>query len=304
MSQNYWKIILEVMVKLTIEKEYTGGEKQSIVVDLPKDLNLAINFQNPMFHQEDNFSYPFTLPASAKNRRLFDTKWKEYPAVFSVNGIDLFHGVAVKFKEKKNSIEIFLKSGNCNFWGKIKDVYMDGFDFGSESNVGRSVSSVINDFDNTLDGCYPQYKYVTPPIYMPSFYDMDKGEGYIRDRINMYDVTTNKLVETITEEVTVDGVTEQQTLKNTIVLCFYMRYLFDTIFENNGYKIVENEMDLYPDLNNLYVLSINRVSDFDNIEYRESLPHILLKDFLIEVCKRFCMSFYINESSKTVVVEV
>jgi len=255
------------------------------------DEKLQINFVNQLLQQQGFFSYPITLPLRP-NWKIFGylrIQKSERPANLK---FELRQGAIVicrgnvsidTFMER--SVAIILNNESSEFWKTTGETYMDEFDFGGEDN--RDLTTVTSHHqvtDKWSASCflkYPQSPYSCYPVYAPNFlHDASSSNqiiwqpnGYPGPVVNEWNHNDEKLYDA-------DLPTPNGPAGNIIALHFYVRYLIDQIILNSGYEKGIDELETVADFSALSMISMNQVVGFTRIEYRRSLPHLKIVDFM------------------------
>ena len=280
------------------------------------DEKLQINFVNQLLQQQGFFSYPITLPLRPnwaifgylriqKSDRPTNMKFElRQGAIVICRGnvsIDTF---------MERSVAIILNNESSGFWKTTGEAFMDEFDFGGEDNrditTALSHSQVIDKWTASCFLKYPQSPYSCYPVYAPNFLPDAFGysnqvlwlpNGYPGPIINEWNHKDEKLRDA-------DVPTANGPAGNIFALHFYVRYLIDQIITKSGFTKGIDELSLIPDFSALSIISMNQVVGFTLIEYKRSLPHMKIVDFMKSLEDTFGITLDIDLLRNTINVRL
>lgn len=233
---------------------YVINGTESHLLSLKKNTKINLSIYNPMFNNVGLFSQLITV-YRAENDRFFNYA-AQLQSLISVNlqfkltfGTDTVIEGDVKVTDSDdNAIEFYLKSGNSSVAVYIQNILMSDAPF-----WGDYTTPV--DFAETLDGNYPEYPFVVPPIAGP------------------------------------DNIVYNYQRVLSIQAVVYLRFLLDKIISGLGYNKNIDDLDINPDLSRVGLLAPSFYFKKDYTDKTTAignhLPDISIKEFLDDVLFRY-----------------
>jgi len=163
------------MLKIKVGTEYLDMGKFSVSFEL----------LSPVFNDVGSFSYPFTLPATAKNKQVLGFPAKVNYANFTTQkvAVELFlsglfwkRGNLVITEANKDSIRANFTVSEGYFYSTIKDLKLADLDLGGERWHFDYETAPFSPFNAIFDKSYPEVDFILFPVFWPEFYgDTAKG---------------------------------------------------------------------------------------------------------------------------------
>ena len=149
------------MLQLKVNSEF---------VDLGADPVITIDEESPVFEKDKipgGFTFPFTLPVTDRNRRIFQfpERIEKFGSMTRESDFELYHSGllrasgTIKITEAKDTYRAYLAVGTGDFASKIKDLKLKDVNFGGE-RTWENKTQFTQDDDFTLF-----------PVYNPNFMD-------------------------------------------------------------------------------------------------------------------------------------
>lgn len=245
------------MLKLTI---YNGANGS--IIDLNKDTKIRIKVVNPLFSDAGLFSYLIKVfPES--NERFFkyanslDTVSTQNLTFKLEVGTDIFAEGEVKVTESGTDfIEFYLKSGNSSVSYFLQNTLMNKTNiWGNHNNLGTEA--------DTLQGCFPTYKIITPPIAL--------SDGTILNTYDFINIIDHKYP------------------------AVYVRHLFNKLIAGLGYVKKTDFLNTISDFNRLAFFSpVYKTTETPTAHIYKLLPAISIADFINDFRTRFNVALYLS----------
>lgn len=242
-------------------------------VALDKDLELEYTSCNPFFTKKGDFTYDLDIdlkcPQNAKIYQHIDRHdTSKCPtnrkAILMSDSRVIIEGteIILSVESNKAKIQIVGSNSELNYLSgnglKVREM-----DFGTIT-VDRNTAKA------TLEGCFPEYNYVCPPVYT----------GYETDAY-----TFNNRINLQGEYYADTKISPQP----------YLLYYVEKIVELLGYTLEENFLRDDKRWCRLYL-----VNGIDTLEYAKMLPDWTADEFITEIEKFFNCVFIVNRSGKKV----
>ena len=293
------------MLRLVINNE---------VVDLGEKSSILINEESPVFEKDTipgGFSFPFELPASPRNRRIFSHPdriqangrgGQDFPFHLYIYGGLIGIGTATINKASQTAFTAFLKIGTGDLAGKIEGKKLSDVDWG-----GQRPWTFKPEFT------FPEDDFALFPIYNPNFMDGTGYEGTWQGnkfRLNSYE----------------NGDWFNNPGSTMAISPFpFLAYAVKRVFNHFGFVLKENVLATDPDLKKLVIYTNRDISTyeeavsyrelyyqgyngmmsrtvpvttitrvFDNWDLKDCLPDILIKDFILSIRNLFNLAIIID----------
>ncbi|MDR1543694.1 MAG: hypothetical protein LBS50_04650, partial [Prevotellaceae bacterium] len=291
-------------------------------LDLPRDVKIGIELNNPMFATNGDFSLPLALPITEKNTRILN-----FPTWINTNTLTLSFEVLVNYMsyQKKgilkilsyneNSINICILFDNTLLYQKIKDKTMESV-FEGIKWIRSSIESWIYDFQlkiNNPDAIVGDYPFEIFTV-ITHYYAKD-GENMIIDNdrsdsttyLNQmeYDENQNKWFlfgrnpYTFTDD---EGSIINYPKGYCITPFLRLHWVLQKIFEYFGFEFKdEDNFFAQNDMNKLCLLN-NTIDSLmtTDIYAKVLVPDCSVIEFMDVIRNRFGCEFYIDSNLKNV----
>ena len=246
-------------------------------VVLPLDMKIDYFRENPFFSRNGEYTYDIDIDLNCEqNRKLYSSI--DRPDVSKrITGrqavlMDGYHVLAkgtevvLSVEDKTAKIQVVAGNSELNYLtgGDRRIRQMDLGDFSISKEQAYA----------SLSGCYPDYNYCCPPIFL----SYENEEEYEYD--NRMDI--------------VKGSTTYQG-DTYISPQPYVLYVFDQVIQNLGYTIVENVL-----LEEERWCRLFLVNGYHTTKVAEMLPDWSVDEFLDEMEKFFNCTLIVNSDEKTV----
>lgn len=288
-------------------------------VDLNEDSLINITEESPVFEKDNipgGFSFPFELPASPRNNRIFSHPGRiqssvqgglNMPFQLYLNGRLMATGTATIQKATSLSYSAFLQVGTGDFAGKISGKKLSDVDFGGERT-----------WEFKPEYTFPEDDFALFPIYNKNF--MDGTQFKDAWKTNLYRMNSYE-----------DGNWFNSADSVMAISPFpYLGYVVNRVFNHFGFVLKENILTTDPDLKQLVIYnnhdSANLVSvtrpvtktiygrqsdgswgliqrtllvttisrEFHTWNLKDFLPDILIKDFILAIRTLFNLAITID----------
>lgn len=246
-------------------------------VVLPLDMSFDYLRENPFFSRNGEYTYDIEIDLGCEQNRLLyasinrtdvSTRIKGRQAVLMDGYRVLAKGTEVVLSVENKTAKIQLVAGNSEL------NYLTGGDMRIRQMDLGELSVTKEQAYASLAGCYPEYNYCCPPIYL----SYENEEEYEYD--NRMDI--------------VQGSTTYQA-DTYISPQPYILYIFDKVIQNLGYTVVENAL-----LEEERWCRLFLVNGFHTYKVAEMLPDWSVDEFLDEMEKFFNCTLIVNSNEKTV----
>ena len=280
-------------------------------VDLPDDFSFTMNLKSPIFGDVGSYSYPFKLPATPRNKTIFNFPHRDavtgdpfiyLPAVFEWNGIPLFSGNA-RLKSINNLYyEGAVFDANGNFYFEIQNRKLNTIDMGEMSFSSESAALLY--FSYTPRGYYPTYPIAFPLFNNPGYFDPPTENNELKFYNNQYQDNPAffQLLTTVGSERTV------------LVPMLYLKHVIKKLFEGLAYSLDDQMFSSHSDFNQLMLFNQtdcnNAGSDIPSrvpLDYRVTnlifnyhVPRVLINDFLKGLQNYFGFGMFVNSVTKSI----
>ncbi|MCW3784943.1 hypothetical protein [Plebeiibacterium sediminum] len=247
------------MLKLTI---YHSGK--SFTARLRKNTSIRIKVKNPMFGDAGLFSYLIKVYRE-ENDRIFNyaaslDSVEEAKLSFKLEiGTDVFAEGDVKVTESNdNEIEFYLKSGNSSVNYFLKNTLMNQTEiWGNHDNLYTE--------ENTLEGCFPEFKIVAPPI--------GNADGVVYNYYDFASVLHN----------------------DNKYPAVYVRLLLNKLISGLGYTKESDCLNDIADFNRLALFSpVHKKGEYPNSKISSLLPAVSLLDWVSDFRTRFSIAVFFS----------
>jgi len=244
--------------------------------------NFSVSFEllSPVFNDIGSFSYPFTLPATAKNKQVLGFPAKVNYSNFTTQkvAVELYlkglfwkRGNLVVTEANKDSIRANFTVSEGYFYSTIKDLKLADLDLGGIRLF------IDNPWESYFDKTYPETDFILFPLYMPRFYgEINSNAKSIK--LN-HDLLNNGFVGKINYW---DGNEETYNLPgNTFVLFPFLNYVLDRLFEHINIAVTKNPFSENEFLMKLVLFNmISESYTEEDISGGDELGSFNLKDYV------------------------
>ena len=273
-------------------------EVNGIALDLPNEFSLTLNLKSPMFNDIGDYSFPFKLPSTDKNKSVLG--WKH--RIGSVNdqyefydGSLLFHGSVIfsgqiKIKEANSNYyegALYVQNGSFNY--KVKELYLDEMPLG-EKHFNNEVEAIAY-YSDIRNHSYPDVDFQMPVCFNFDYFDPQSTDA----GLNCYNEANNQ---GFLELYTQDGA------RTLIVPMFYLRFVINKVISLMGYSIEDDFFSKGKDLSTLVLYNSFSVNELfwtiKDLYYQVHMPHVKVGKFFTDIQKFFNCTFIVNDSLKLV----
>jgi len=269
-------------------------------LDLGK-VSITFELNSPIFNSVGSFSYPFTLPATAKNKKLLNFPARinnniapgTHAAEIYIDGLIWKRGNLVVKESDRDTIKAYFTVGEGYFYNQIKDLKLKDLDLGGERITDNY--SHDNLYSEIYNNKYPDVDFAIFELRNSDFWLNTDHEIDFRNlnynTLNYWD-TSNKL----------------NISKNTFVFYPYVNYLLDRIVNYFDGSFIENEISTDTKLKQLCLYSnnpqndIQYIGDYLNILQKptyllnDSLPDVSVLEFIKSIEETFAATLFYNDN--------
>jgi hypothetical protein len=269
-------------------------------VDIGDDFSFTMNLKSPMFNDVGGYSYPFKLPGTLRNKRIFDFTnrpgstgdvFKKMPGVFYWGSHPLFGGILPMKVMNGSSFEGAMIESLGDYYYNAKQLNLEQVDFGGMQFA--SELAAINYLNNTPLASYPGYKFACPIFINEKYFDPPTDNPHLYLMNDWHNGEGLKL------ETTVSG------KKNPIMPMLFMQYVFDRIARQLGFTLIDHLFAPDSDLAKLVLWNNTSCNGADyanttitDIRFAKHVPRMPLPEFISSVEKFFCSFTFIDSMNK------
>ena len=261
-----------------------------IVNDTELDLGtVSINLvlRSPMASGEGSYSFPFTFPASPKNKKVFqfanriqkkDDIIKEYPSKIFFKGIPLFDGSLVVSETASKYFKAYFKSDSGKLYSDLKDLSLQAIDYKDPHTLsGDNYSEQVLDFSRCILSEYPAHDYVAFSGY------------YKNELINRWDWKNLHFDDTATPR------------RSKLQASLYLNTIIAALANHLSMNLSYNALQQHEELNKLVMWNNFCISrtDWPHINYSKLVPDYSCKSFLDDLGALFNVWPFINSNQKS-----
>lgn len=273
--------------------------------DLGNDFSFTMNLKSPIFFSDTgSASYPFKLPNTERNRRIFSFRhrientsdvYQEMEGCFLWNDKVVFQGTLKLRILNANWFEGAIYEGNGSFNYYLRNKTLQNISFGelnfSNENTGLAWARQTISSD---------YEYPTVPCAFPRvFNDMYFGEVPADDDMKYYNQQETLL------QLLYLGV------RSIIIPFLYFRYVQNRLFSEMGYTLDDRFFTTGPKFNRMVLYNSVNANEAPGEQYFGGnslasfkwdyhVPRMKICDFLSGYEKMFGVVHFVNETKKTV----
>lgn len=289
------------MIKIEISNENLDLGKVSVTFELT----------SPIFNQIGSFSYPFTIPATPKNKRLLSfpgrinkhtTTSNEFAAKIYLKGMLWKIGNLIVDDVGLQDIKCHFTVGEGYFYNLIKEVMLNQVDLG-----GDIYSSELYTPTDRWEKTYPEVNWTLFPLRAHKFYDSLDHDGF-KEYFSTNLFNTINLWDTIgTQQFNLD--------QNTIVPFVFLNYLVSQVFSHLGINVRKNDIFNNTYLKNLVLINLTSMcvmepdgEDIDNrvpatFNLQNHVPKKPLNELFSFFEKQFLAFLFYEEKTNTASLE-
>lgn len=230
------------------------SEYKKSAVDLHPNTSITLNLKNPMFNDIGSHTLSFSIPATNNNKKIFlfperpekyEGSTKEFDCEISFNNKKLSRGtINIQQADYKN-FKAFIKIGDGDFYGLIKEKYMTELELGGDRNIGADYDEAAEYYTDTVTGTYQDYDFVLFPVMNTIFYNDSSFETEWADYkiVNYWNARNYPIY---------DPAYKPQ-YEDTYMPFPYLIYVLKQIFAEHGYEPDENIFESDSELSTLTI---------------------------------------------------
>lgn len=251
-------------------------------LDLGK-VNITFELLSPVFNQMGSFSYPFTFPATLKNKRLLDFPGRINKHIVAANSFDstiflkgIFwkKGKLIVTEIGDETIKAHFTIGEGYFYSLINDLKLSAIDLGGNRDFYDYIGDV-NTFpwEKIYDKSYPDNDFVVFPFHIPNFYDDSAKGTFLNEtfggKVNYFTHPNNHYAHS----------------DNTFVLFPFLNYVLTRIFSHLNIFFTKNSFLDDASLKQLTLFNINteRAWHPDDLIYSTVIKRFNLSDYMPDI---------------------
>jgi len=268
-------------------------EINGTALDLPKEFSLTLNLKSPMFNDIGDYSFPFKIPCTDRNKSILGWKhriettsnqYEVFDGCISFNGSVIFSGV-VRIREANLDFyegALFVQNGSFNY--KVKEAYLDEQALGEIhfANENEALS-----FYNTIKNySYPDVDFQMPECFNYDYFDPPTVDAELMS----YNRTSNSGMMKL---LSVEGA------RMLLVPMFYLRFVINKVINLMGYSVVDEFFSQGKDLSTLVIYNSFSVNDLywtiKDLYYQVHMPHVKIGKFFTDIQKFFNCTFLVDD---------
>jgi hypothetical protein len=247
------------------------------IIDIDPDLAITFNWINPLFSEDginEGYSYSFTLPLTARNKRLIDTKKQDLSVQIYFKGILLETGRTVKVKDNTSNIEVNILTEGSGFRRDVEgtllpDLTLDIVPVCSDADSPtEKLDKWKAHMEQILAEAEPKYQF--PQMLVNSYFDelgTDEANSMFESmggRVNAFvmgEVRSNYLVPA--------SFGSGKEWATTVAPCPMVDYLLKFIIKYFGFKLKHSDLEQIQEYKQLLIFN-NYVKDRHEIDGADS----------------------------------
>lgn len=280
------------MIKIEIANENLDLGKVSVTFELT----------SPIFNQIGSFSYPFTIPATPKNKRILSfpgrinkhvTNSHEFDAKIYLQGMLWKIGSLVVDETGLLDIKCHFTVEEGYFYNLIKEIMLNQVYLGGDHYTEDIY--ITDRWQKT----YPEVEWTLFTIYDPNFYDSLDSNGFYGSYINQWYNSSQQW-----------GIEN-----NTLVPFIFLNYVILNILDHLDLNVDKNDIFNNSNLKNLVLINLISLceiyTDGENVENRipatynlkNHVPKKSLHEFFSFLERQFLAFIFYDEKSNTASLE-
>lgn len=284
-------------------------------LELPNDIQLDITRVSPVFSEdkvfEENSVYNFTVPGSPKNNALLGHPQRAMALRMPTEkkGIEIFEDNrlvgegTVYVANAKKSIELVAGLSESSFAAAHGSKLITSFEYGGTMTYRDEYNTESTSILQVCNGVFPEYPFAYFPIKNLNLFDGSQWEtGWKTDLLSR--PFQNDYIAMAYDPV--NEIYKYKTGHVSVTPFPYVGFIIEEIFKECGYTIDYNVFRHDNNLQRLCIYNPNVIfsvgpnRDYFYIDMAHHLPKMTVSEFLKAIKKPFAISFFINETTKTV----
>lgn len=226
------------------------------------DFSITFELLNPIFNDVGSYSYPFTLPSSPRNRRIFgfperinsnQIKKTNFEADIFVYGQMWKRGVLIIREVNDVSIKANFGVGEGYFYNSLKDISLRSIDLGGRRDRMSYYTPTISPnthWNRIYDKFWPETDFTLFPLQFPKFHDKEQP---------LYSGSVNDYIPSGT------GLHLYYNVPNNHFVLFpFLNYVLQQIFRHLNISVKENIFTNHAGLSQLVLLNNSTLNYFNN----------------------------------------
>ena len=267
-------------------------------LDLPKEFSLTLNLKSPMFNDIGDYSFPFKIPSTDRNKSILGWKhriesgrdqYEFYDGSLLFNGSVIFSG-QVRIKEANLDFyegALYVQNGSFNY--KVKEAYLDEQALGEMHWRGESMAL---DFYNSMRNySYPDVDFQMPECMNVDYFDPETDDA----ELHWYNYTGRNGHMNLTSALSA---------RTLLVPMFYLRFVIGKVISLMGYSVVDDFFSQGKDLSTLVIYNSFSVNELywtiKDLYYQVHMPHVKIGKFFTDIQKFFNCTFLVDDHLKVV----
>ncbi len=285
------------MLAIRVNEEY---------LDLNQDVVISIKFMSPLFNTLGDYSFPFKLPFTSKNKMILrfihrventNDKYQFFPADVLWAGVGMLSG-SMRIKTAADYYEavLYIDKGNFNFQSSKQTLH--------EMNLGKIVqtseTAAMEYYNDSLTKVYPEVNVAFPLVANDLFY----GTVATDEQKAFYNFYFSS-VPTGLRDVTDHG-------DPTILVPFvYLRFLLNKAVSLLNYSLDDQFFGQSEELANLLIYNSRNIDNDQlfggmypgTIFYQQHMPRVSLNAFIHGLEKYLNCYFFVDDINKIVTIK-
>jgi len=273
-------------------------EINGTALDLPKEFSLTLNLKSPMFNDIGDYSFPFKIPSTDRNKSILGWKhrietvrnqYEFFDGILLFSGTVIFSG-QVRIKEANLEFyegALYVQNGSFNY--KVKDAYLDELALGEKHFTDEVVALAY--YQNLRFSSYPQVDCQMPECFNFDYFDPQSTDAglncYNRNHGPGYlDLYT------------------QLGARTLLVPMFYLRFVINKVISLMGYSLEDEFFSKGKALSTIVIYNSFSVNELywtiKDLYYQVHMPHVKIGKFFTDIQKFFNCTFLVDDHLKIV----
>ena len=267
-------------------------------LDLPKEFSLTLNLKSPMFNDIGDYSFPFKIPSTDRNKSILGWKhriestsdqYEFYDGSLLFNGSVIFSG-QVRIKEANLQFyegALYVQNGSFNY--KIKEAYLDEQALGEMHWRGEDLALAY--YNDVRNHSYPDVDFQMPECMNVDYFDPPTDDA----ELHWYNYTGRNGHMNLTSSLGA---------RTLLVPMFYLRFVIGKVINLMGYSLKDEFFSQGTDLSTLVICNSFSVNELywtiKDLYYQVHMPHVKIGKFFSDIQKFFNCTFLVDDHLKTV----
>lgn len=281
-------------------------------LDLGK-YSITFELTSPIFNDVGSFSYPFTIPATPKNKRVLNVPGRIAKNKKTVKKVDSSiylknllwnNGKLVVTEANSDYIKVYFTVTEGYFYQVINDLFLNEIDLGGIRDINDYGGNTYDDlFRNVYTNNYPDADFAVFPIKNDHFYESELKSTIANYHpfINYFDVENNRM----------------PINNNTLIPFIYVNYLFKRLTTHLDIALEYSDLLIDSELSQIVLFSNNPMVDYhfdlsgnlvfsrkEFFDLKNYLPKVTFKNLIKHLENTFSSYFFYNSRNNILQVRL